>query len=143
MFRSLSVAAAGLALVSCSNPNTAQEAPKKQTGVTPSEIQAMDFKCNLAENHLADAYANVNRISIDLVNNRIDVFSKDKVWNFHSIQQNDRDRHELHFAFVGKNIAAWGIDRQQPYNFFFDTTNSTILFSMIDAGKVQWAQFNC
>ncbi len=143
MFRSLAVIAIGSMLVSCNQPRAATQAPKKEPVVAGNPIQTFDFKCSLAEHQLADAYTEVNRISLDLANNRIDMFAKDKVWNFHSIQQDGKERHELHLAFFGKNIAAWGVDVERPYNFLFDNTNGKVVFSTIVDGKVQWAQFNC
>lgn len=137
----LSVVVLGLA--ACTKPTAANDNKVKLDGGQISEIRTIDYNCMVGDEQSAEPFNSVNRISLDLVNNRIDMFSKDRVWQFHGVKSTENDKHNINIDFIGRNIAAWGIDKESPYNFFFDRTGSNITFSIINGGRVQSVVYQC
>lgn len=144
MFRMSVLSIAVLGLAACTKPTGTDDSSKiKQDGGQVSQIRTIDYNCMVGEEQSAEPFNSVNRISLDLVNNRIDMFSKDRVWQFHGVNSTDKDKHHISIEFIGRNIAAWGIDKESPYNFFFDRAGSNITFSIINGGRVQSVVFQC
>lgn len=132
-----------LVLAGCTKPVSVNDNKTKLDGGQVSEIRTIDYNCIVGDEQSAEPFNSVNRISLDLVNNRIDMFSKDRVWQFHGVRSSDQEKHNINIEFIGKNIAAWGISKDSPYNFFFDRTGSNITFSIINGGRVQSVVYQC
>lgn len=144
MLRMTAAIVAALSVSACGEPGATAEQKKENKNISQvTEIKTIDFNCSAGDQQAAEPFDLVNRISLDLVNNRIDMFSKNQIWQFHGVEAAGGDRHSINIAFVGNNIAAWGIDKHSPYSFFFNRSNSNITFSIINGGQVKYVVYKC
>lgn len=143
LIRSLILIPAALALAGCTGSSKDADAAKQEGSGKVTELRTIDYNCSAAEAQEAAPFDTVNRISLDLVNNRIDMFSKNKVWQFHGVESSETERHAINIAFIGKNVAAWGLDKSSPFTFFFDRGNKKVIFSLISNNRVQSVSYTC
>lgn len=143
LIRSFILVSGALALAGCSGSSKENDTVKQEGPGKITELRTIDYTCSATEAQDAIPFDTVNRISLDLVNNRIDMFSKDKVWQFHGVENNEAERHSISIAFIGKNVAAWGLDKSSPFTFFFDRESKKIVFSLISNGRVQAVTYSC
>ncbi|WP_157573038.1 hypothetical protein [Novosphingobium sp. AAP83] len=143
MIRSLLVITGAFTLAACTGSSKEADAAKQEGSGKITELRTIDYNCAATEAQDAAPFDTVNRISLDLVNNRIDMFSKDRVWQFHGVENSEAERHSISIAFIGKNVAAWGLDKSNPFTFFFDRGGKKVVFSLISNGKVQAVSYSC
>ena len=143
MIRSYILVSGALALAGCTGSSKEADAAKHEGSGKITELRTIDYNCSAAEAQDAAPFDSVNRISLDLVNNRIDMFSKDRVWQFHGVENSEAERHSINIAFIGKNVAAWGLDKTNPFTFFFDRGSKKVIFSLISNGRVQAVSYAC
>lgn len=143
LIRSFILISGALALAGCSGSSKEAGATKPEGSGKVTELRTIDYNCSATETQDAAPFDTVNRISLDLVNNRIDMFSKNKVWQFHGVENSETERHAINIAFIGKNVAAWGLDKSSPFTFFFDRDNKKVIFSLISNGRVQAVSYEC
>jgi hypothetical protein len=144
MRRSFLIAASALCLSACSAFSGGKSNEKADTKAPVVEVKHVDLSCARASGQGGDQYTNVNRISVDLVNNRIDLFSKEQIWQFHGVaDKKGGDARNINIAYVGRNVAAWGMKGGTPYTFFYDTGKATVTLAYIAAGTPMSVVFQC
>lgn len=138
------IAALSILASGCSSLSGNDKAEKVESKVAVKEVKHVDLNCTPESGQGVPQYAGVNRISIDLINNRIDLFSKDQIWQFHGV--NDKSAggaRDIEIAYVGRNIAAWGIKAGTPFNFYYDTTKSAVTLAYLSADDPMSVTFAC
>ncbi|MFM7028555.1 MAG: hypothetical protein ACKOXK_07765 [Chakrabartia sp.] len=144
MRHSFFIAACAISLTACSSLSGEKKPEKADDKTAVTEVKHVDLSCAPSSSQGSTQYSAVNRISIDLINNRIDLFSKEQIWQFHGI--NDAKATEIRdikIAYVGRNVAAWGMKTGTPYSFFYDTAKATVTLAYISAGTPMSVIFQC
>jgi hypothetical protein len=144
MRRTLLFVAATTILAGCTAFSGDDASDKAENKVTVVETKHVDLSCAPTSAREAGPYAEVNRISIDLVNNRIDLFSKAQIWQFHAIKDKKAvDTSDIRIAYLGRDIAAWGVRERTPFTFYFSPAKSSVAMTYIKMGAPNAVIFKC
>ena len=144
MRQSLPIFAAMTVLCGCSALSGNSASNKTDGQANGVVVKHIDLSCAPTFGRDAGPYGEVNRISIDLVNNRIDLFSKAQMWQFHA--NGDKKAGSAPYfqiAYVGRDIAAWGMNARTPFSFYFSPAKSSVAMTYISAGEPNAVTFKC
>lgn len=143
--RRLSLAMLSMILVSGCSSLSGDKKPEKTEDKTPIvDVKHIDLSCAPSSARDAGPYAEVNRVSIDLVNNRIDLFSKAQIWQFHAVADKKAGKMvDIKIAYAGRDIVAWGMNSAMPFAFYYTPAKSTVAMTYIKAGEANAVTFDC